>query len=189
VTVKDAQEARGNIGERRKPPSKEDGKDRERSSGIQMPKIKEVHEDEWQSKNPPFDKYTALRIINAGDGGDDDDASDSPAVYDFYINMDNLYLKAELKSTRTEPDLVRAQFKYGMVLMGLAMLQQDIEDQRRQPDNEEEAEVENGNVATIEKKVEEFCRAVAPVVIPMINSLGSLSVEDEPVLGASGEAT
>jgi hypothetical protein len=41
----------------------------------------------------------------------------------------------------------------------------------------------------VEKKVEEFCRGVAPVVIPMINSLSSLSVEDQPLLGAAGEAT
>jgi hypothetical protein len=130
-----------------------------------------------------------MRIRNAGSTGENEEDSASSIVYDFYINMDNLYLKAELKSTRAEPDLVRAQFKYGMVLLGLAMLQQDIEDHRSKSDNEEESERENGNGLTIEKKVAEFTRAVAPVVIPMISSLGSLSVEDEPVLGASGEAT
>ncbi len=103
--------------------------------------------------------------------------------------MDNLYLKAELRSVKAEPNLVRAQFKYGMVLIGLSLLQQDIKDQHRQSDNEKENEDENGNSASIEKKVEEFCRAVAPVVIPMINSLGSLSIEEESVFVASGEAT
>jgi hypothetical protein len=90
VTVKEAQQVRRNRGDRRKPPSKEEGEDRERPSGIQLPKITEVHENEWQNKTPPFDKYTALRIINAGNVANEDAASDSPAVYDFYINMDNL---------------------------------------------------------------------------------------------------
>jgi hypothetical protein len=189
VTVREARQASGRSGDRRKPPSKQEGEDRERPSGIQLPNIRLVNEEEWPNQTPPFDKYTALRIINAGKGGSGDDETDSSDVYDFYINMDNLYLKAELKGTKSEPELVRAQFKYGMVLIGLALLQQDIEDQRKKSDNEEEAEDDHGNGASIERKVEEFCRAVAPVVIPMINSLGSLSLEDESVLGASGEAT
>jgi len=189
VTVKEAQQARGNSSDRRKPPSKEEGEDRERSSGIKLPNIRLVEEKDWQDQSPPFDKYAAMRIINAGSSEDGEEESVSNVVYDFYINMDNLYLKAELKSTRAESALVRAQFKYGMVLIGLALLQQDIEDQRKQSDGEEQIEDGNGNGASTEKKVEEFCRAVAPVVIPMINSLGSLSVEDEPILGASGEAT
>jgi hypothetical protein len=94
-----------------------------------------------------------------------------------------------LKGSKTEPELVRAQFKYGMVLLGLAMLQQDIEDHRQKDGAEEEQESGNGNGVCIEKNVEAFSRAVAPVVIPMINSLGSLSLEEEPFLAASGEST
>jgi hypothetical protein len=189
MSVQEEQQAHGNNSDRRKPPSKEKGEDRERPSGIKLPNVILVKEKDWENQSPPFDKYTSMRIRNAGSTGENEEDSASSIVYDFYINMDNLYLKAELKSTRAEPDLVRAQFKYGMVLLGLAMLQQDIEDHRSKSDNEEESERENGNGLTIEKKVAEFTRAVAPVVIPMISSLGSLSVEDEPVLGASGEAT
>jgi hypothetical protein len=189
VTVKEAQQVRGKRADRRKPPSKEPGEDRERPSGIQLPNITEVHEDEWQNKTPPFDKFTALRIRNAGNDANEDAASDSPAVYDFYINIDNLYLKAEMKTTKAEPNLLRAQFKYGMVLIGLALLQQDSEEQRRKSEKEKDMGDENGYGAGVEKKVEEFCRGVAPVVIPMISSLSSLSIEDELSLSASGEAT
>ena len=76
-----------------------------------------------------------------------------------------------------------------MVLLGLAMLQQDMLDNRSNPDQEEERESENGTRTNIETKVEEFSRAVATVIIPMINSLGSLSLEEEPILAASGEST
>jgi hypothetical protein len=188
VTVRDPQKVTGGKGDRRKPPSKEEGEDRERPSGIKLPNVILVEEKDWENQSPPYDKYTAMRIRNAGSTDEDEGESASSVVYDFYVNMDNLYLKAELKSTKAQPDLVRAQFKYGMVLLGLAMLQQDIEDNRCKPDEEEDLEG-NDNGASIEKKVEEFSRAVSPVVIPMINSLGSLSVEDEPILGASGEAT
>ena len=173
---------------RRKPPGKEKGQDRDRPSGIKLPKIKPVWEKDWYDQTPsPFDKHTALRIKNAGSSEEGEDDLSSNAVYDFYINMDNVYLKSELKSAKTEPKLAQAQFKYGMVLLGLAMLQEDIENHHQQDYNEEESE--NGNGESIEKNVEAFSRAVAPVVIPMINSLGSLNVEDDPVLDASGEAT
>lgn len=101
--------------------------------------------------------------------------------------MDNLYLKAELKNAKCEPQLAQAQFKYGMVLVGLALLQKDIENQKKDRFNEE---ADGNNVAenNIEGEVEEFSRAIAPVIIPMINSLGSLSPEDEQILNAAGEA-
>jgi hypothetical protein len=189
LATKEAQDTSGRNSDRRKPPSKEKGEDRDRPSGIKLPNVILVEEKDWENQSPPFDKLTALRIRNAGSSEEGEEDSSSSIVYDFYINMDNVYLKSELKSAKTESELVRAQFKYGMVLLGLAMLQQDIEDHRQDDDSESERESENGNGASIEKNVEAFSRAVAPVVIPMINSLGSLSVEDEPVLGASGEAT
>ena len=189
VRVKEAKEPRGHRADRREPPSKKEGGDRESSSGIQLPNIIRVEEKDWQNYSPPFDKYTGMRVLNAGSLGNDDEESAASLVYDFYINMDNLYLKAELKATKSEPELVRAQFTYGMVLVGLALIQQDIVDQKKESHENEEAENDRANGAGIERKVEEFCCAIAPVIVPMINSLGSLSLEDEPVVSASGEAT
>jgi hypothetical protein len=187
VTVKDAQHPSGDKASRRKPPSKQEGHDRERTAGIQLPNVVLVEEKEWQNHSPPFDKYTGMRIRNTGNSGDAEAGTSSVEVYDFLINMDNLYLKTELKTTKSETDLVRAQFKYGMVLIGLALLQQDMASQQKQDDSEEKIESENG--ANIEKTIEEFAKAIAPVLIPMINSLGSLSLEDGTVANASGEAT
>jgi hypothetical protein len=189
VAVKDAQQATGRGSNRREPPSKEKGQDRDRPSGIKLPNVILVEEKDWEDQSPPFDKFTAMRIRNAGSNEEGGEDSTSNVVYDFYINMDNVYMKSDLKGSKTEPELVRAQFKYGMVLLGLAMLQQDIEDHRQKDGAEEEQESGNGNGVCIEKNVEAFSRAVAPVVIPMINSLGSLSLEEEPFLAASGEST
>lgn len=189
VTVREPQKTSGDSNKRRKPPSKGRGEDRETPSGIKLPNVILVEEGDWDNQSPPFDKHTAMRIRDAGNSEEGEDDSTSSIVYDFYINMDNVYLKSELKSAKTEPDLVRAQFKYGMVLLGLAMLQQDIEDHRQSDDSTNEPDGDNGNGASLEKNVEAFSRAVAPVVIPMINSLGSLSIEDEPHMSSSGDAT
>jgi hypothetical protein len=45
--------------------------------------------------------------------------------------MDNIYLKSELKSSSTDPEINRARFKYGLVLLGLAILQQELLEKNR----------------------------------------------------------
>jgi len=189
VTVKESQKPHGWNGGRKKPPIPKEGGGREMPSGIQLPIITPVEEKDWKNHEPPFNKYTAMRIRNVGVVNPEDDQSISTSVYDFFINIDNLFLKNELKSNKSEPNLVRAQFKYGMVLLGLALIQQDISEQNNHSDDENSVSEEHIDGAGIEKKVEEFSRAIAPVIVPMINSLGSLSIEEEPLLSASGEAS
>jgi hypothetical protein len=71
-------------------------------------------------------------------------------------------------------------------LVGLALLHDDA--QRQKPTEARE----NGDDETgpsIETRVEEFTKAVAPVLLPMINSLGSLDVEPAMASSGAGEAT
>ena len=83
--------------------------------------------------------------------------------------------------------MVRARWKYGLVLIGMALLHDDIQSKKsretekdKRPDQEE----------SIEDKVDWFTRAIGPVILPMINSLGTL-VEEVPadVLATSAEGT
>lgn len=83
--------------------------------------------------------------------------------------MDNIYLKNELKNSSKEADLVRARFKFGMVLIGLALIKQDIE--KHKDNSELDSE-------TIEDKVEDFTKAIAPILLPMIDSLGTLDLDE-----------
>ncbi len=189
ITVKDAQETNGRGGKRRKPADKSTKGDRELPSGIELPQIRDVYEHEWAEKSPPFDKFTALRIKNAGDVDSEHDSEDAPGLYDFFVNMDNVYLKSELRSSKTEPDLVRAQFKYGVVLLGLAILQQDSVSSQQGTEGERRIENEDGDGESVEMRVEQLTRTVAPVVIPMISTLGSLTEEEGVTSGTSGEAT
>jgi len=116
VLVKAEASPNGNGGQRRNPPSKEDGKGREQPGGITLPNITPVTEADWATYG--FDRYTALKIKDAG-GEDDGDQKKNVNRYDFFINVDNIYLKTEMKPAKSEVSLLKARFTYELVLVGL----------------------------------------------------------------------
>jgi hypothetical protein len=71
-------------------------------------------------------------------------------------------------------------------LVGLALLHDDT--QREKPAEAAENSADE-TAPSIETRVEEFTKALAPVLLPMINSLGSLDVEPAMASSAAGEAT
>lgn len=178
VTVKEREEARPSSGSRRKNPSNNRGNDREQPSGIQMPNITDVAEEEWL--NHSFDKYSALRVVNSGESGapgeGGSDVSANGNIYDFYVNVDNLYLKTELKNNYEDAEVVRARFRYGLVIVGLALLQDNQDNHKGALVAEEEPT--NGNDVDIEERIKQITRAVSPVLLPMIESLGGLNTSD-----------
>jgi hypothetical protein len=188
VKVKEAAEPSGDKSNRRKPPTDKEGQEREIPSGIQMPNIILVYETEWPKYN--FDKYSALRIKNAGQQDSNGGNGDAPDIYDFFINMDNLYLKSELKSgVKEESEVIRARFKYGLVLVGLALLQQKAQNKKQSSGVSKDEETEqNEDQENIESRVETFSKALAPIIVPMIESLGA-PLEDGLLKDGSGEAT
>ena len=155
VVVAPVAQSNGNPGKRLPPVEEGDG-DRTKPDALNIPNIREVYEPEWQTYD--FDKLSALSVLNTGDDG-----------YDFFINMDNLYLKTELKSLKVdeEPMLLQTRFKSAMVLMGMMILK----------------EASNGNAfhdeseMTPPEAVAKFTKIVAPVILPMIDSLGDLDLD------------
>ena len=171
-----------------KPPTEEEGNEREVTAGISLPNIILVAEGDWPNQTPPFDRYTALRIgVSDGPGGSNGDGAEAQDIYDFKINMDNLYLKSELKIGGDEIEMIRARWKYGLVLLGIALLHDDAQTKKRHSENEPNDEEETGE--TIESRVESLTRAIGPVLLPMISSLGALELEEALKASASGEAT
>jgi hypothetical protein len=169
-------------------PTTQKGEEREIATGISLPNIVLVEESMWSSQNPAFDKYTSLRIgVSDEVGGNNGDNSQTQDIYDFKINMDNVFLKSDLKVGGDEVEMIRARWKYGLVLIGLALLHDDIQAKKREKEDEESDEEFAGE--TIEERVAGFTRAVAPVLLPMISSLGALELEEALVTTASGEAT
>ena len=147
-------------------------------SGLNLPNVIEVSEKEWQAHSPPFDNRTALRIKHAGDTANAE-AQESSVIYDFFVNVDNIHLKGFLKDTTAlrgiGAKLVRAQYKYGLVLLGLALIRQDSHDKQLSKGGNQEHEGQDHNV---EDQVEEFTRAAAAVLLPVIRSLSELELDD-----------
>ncbi len=149
-------------GKRRKPKSNDNGNKRETPSGIQLPEVRRIYEAGWNAKEPPFNQYTALRaeLIDTSE-------HKGKTIYEyvFYINMDNRYLLSEIKGSSGDSDIIKERFRTGMVLLGMGLIRQSIEDNKQ---------------AEIEDKIEEFTTATAPILIPMIDGLGSgLEIEKD----------
>lgn len=169
--------------ERRKPPGREEGQGRESPAGINLPTITRVYEESrngsrvWTDMVPPFDRYSALRVKHFG--RDDEDGGGGLSqedVYDFFVNMDNLYLRTEQKHSRVDAKLIEARFEYGMVLIGLGLLYENIRNQKSSSnaESEDDAEEKSDVFGTIERDT----KAIAPVLLPMIEHLGGLEIDE-----------
>jgi hypothetical protein len=143
-----------------RPPAGNGRGDRKIPDGFSLPMITEVREEDWEKEG--FDKYSALKAVYNGEEG-----------YDFFLNIDNAFLRSEMKSLKHDSDakLLEARFKYAILLIGLCILK----DQESIVGEDEDA---HGEIGTIETLVYEVTRAVAPVIIPMVDTLGGLQIED-----------
>ena len=154
--IKMTQGKKGN----RKKPSKEGKGEREKPGGLSLPVIKEVFKEGWDEHQ--FDEFSALKVSSAGEKGG----------YDYYINMDNKYIQHEIKkrNLENESELIFAKYKYSMVLIGMAILNdQDI--------FQDKMTHENGGF-DIKWFIRQVTRAFAPITIPMIDTLGELNLDD-----------
>jgi hypothetical protein len=82
---------------------------------------------------------------------------------------------------------VKKQFEIGVVLIGMALIHDDK--QRGNANgygNESNGEKEDDG--EVYKRASVFARAVAPIIIPMIQSLGDLAEEDLDLSDLAGKA-
>ena len=94
-------------------------------------------------------------MIDTGEGG-----------YDFYINLDNLYLLNEIKTqSKSDPKLLEARYKYALVLVGLSVLK-------------EYNEKKENNGESVYNRISEFSKIISPVLLPMIDYLGDLEIKE-----------
>lgn len=171
VRVIEATEPHGSNGGCVKPPSNESGHERELPSGIKLPIPTRVHENDWQSHEPPFNEFTALRIKDAGSNGSN---GDSQNIYDFFVNSDNIHLKRYLKETKNRNDkVIQLRFEIGCVLIGLALLYEENQRNKAESHNGGSDSPEDGS-NHIEETVSKVSVAIAPFLLPMVDSLGSL---------------
>jgi len=146
-------------GERKDSSSEEKGVARQKPSYLDIPNAIEVRRAEWSKYD--FDEKSALKVVDAGED----------AGYDFFINMDNVFLQMEIKeSAKIDPRLLEARFKYGMVLLGISLL--DFEERKKK-----EKHTTSDDDSSIYEKILNFSKAISPTLLPMIASLGDLELE------------
>lgn len=189
ITVGPPQQVKAGSNRKGKPPLDQDGHEREISTGLSMPEIYEVYELDWEKRKHKFDQFSALEIIQEGAADAEIAGNGSAAVYSFWINMDNIYLKTEVKSSKTAPELLKARFVYSLVLTGMALIQADAERQKTKPDDENKLGDDTGDNGelTFEERVFQTSAALAPVLLPMIESLGGLTEEQAKVGSQVGD--
>jgi len=149
-------------------------------SGIQMPLIKEVKENDelWQQHG--FDESTACKIVEDAEGDGDNEKS----VYTFYVNVDNVALKTDMKHATHDVAIMERKFIYGNVLVALALIHQH-RNSARGIDGDSDAS--SSEQEQIETRVDTTTRALAPFLVPMIDNLGALTEDETSGLGQSGD--
>jgi len=144
--LEEVQRFPSNSTERKKPPSDTKGNERSIPSTLSLPHIVEIHKDQWDTQE--FNEYSALRAKDTGGEG-----------YDFFVNMDNIYLHSEIKAqSDIEAKLLQERYKYALVLIGMALLKENTETNNSEKD--------------IEKEVFETTSKLSPIILPMIDYLG-----------------
>ena len=151
-----------------------------REKGLELPKVHNVIQDNWNDHN--FDKFTGITAtpkIGQVQGKE---------LYDYYFNMDNVYLQHTIKRRgEKEAKEVRQKFKIGMTLIAMAVIAQEklqssnrlfkeIEEQKNEADNTEK---ENLN-EDILRRVALTTSAMGPFLLPIMEPYNLISVlEDE----------
>jgi hypothetical protein len=134
------------------------GKDSTDQAGIELPTATWVSKDEWDEYH--FNEQSVLRVLRA------DGAAGKPR-FDFFLNHDNVHLLNELKHAKGKEDLVREQFRVGMLLLGMSV----IHGMGKDADGE-----------AVRTRADHVTNAAALVLIPMIRHLGKLDVLLKPKL-------
>jgi hypothetical protein len=151
------------------------GKKRQAREGqpLGLPNIIPVYKDSWAAHN--FNERSALRI-----GKGDNDS------YDFFVNMDNMYLHNELMR-RKDPEKEAAKFAYqwGLVLIALGMLQ-ELKKQEGESQKSDENDEGKPAPASLEEQVGRFSSGVAAVIIPtVLNLMEAMNAAQETSLAAA----
>ena len=145
----------------RKPPfSDEEGDDTEKTSYLDLPNVIEVYRDEWERHE--FKRDSALKVIDSGEDG-----------YDFFVNMDNIHLLTEKKAnSKIANKLLDARYKYGLVLIGIALLNDHKNSQNNHQNEDRSVEI------NVYDRIIYISKAISPILLPMISGLGDLQEEE-----------
>lgn len=163
----------------RKQPTPKPGNEATNDSTLAIPEPREVEEAKWPD-HEGFDKFTALVIKAAPD------APEGQVVYDYYVNMANVHLTSAIRTAPKKAADMRRQFKLGMTIVALSLVQDDMTRSARERGREYDPDAAAPLAVTDQVKM--VTSAMAPFLIPMVAMLAIDAVEDEPLSATAGEA-
>lgn len=139
-------------------------------SGIELPKVQWLRQSDatWPRHFGEVDD--CLSVID--DGGQTETGA-SKHDYSFYLNEDNRALRYEIGSNRLAAAAIKKQFEVAITLVGLAILH-DADFSSRKSKVEAESEDSEDSVEVGTALVAKATRALAPIVLPLINTLADL---------------
>jgi hypothetical protein len=157
--------------------------------GIRLPPVIPVRESDEHWIKYRFTPGTACHVISDPVQLE----GKTQLEHTFYINVDNSSLKTEMKYSKQDARLLEAKFKYGNVLLGLAILHDaernddlgsngDGASGRDHPRDDQEDES-----TTVQDTIRKVSSAVAPVLLPIIDQLSGLSEESLEEFSNAGE--
>jgi hypothetical protein len=154
------------------PPKDPEGEPREKPAGITLPKITPVFQADWDQHE--MDGYSALRAKDVGVPETDGNGQDGGVLssFDFFLNMDNRFLKAEVVASKADPAVLQAQYEYGMALVGMGAIKHGLDLAKGK------AKDEDREVPLPQEVVAYASDALAPMLLPMLNALGTLTAAD-----------
>lgn len=150
------------------------------STGIDMPEVRWVDKSKsnWESYFSSADDCLCLIHEECKLNGK------TEMHYEFLINESNKALQMELRESKLARSIVKKQFEVGVVLIGLAM----IHDERQRGHDRRHADYDSAEeVSTLRDRAAAFTRAIGPVILPMIQSLGNLTEDEIDLSDLAGE--
>ncbi len=141
-------------------------KNRGGAESVTSPNIYEVYEHEWESHSlGPFSEKTAVRIAV------DSSNIDTGESWDFYVNADNEYIHHHSRRKNQPLDATRRTFSTAVVFLALAVIRGELEaNTSNAGSNDQAAESPIEDIPLI---VDRITRYIAPVLLPVIDSIGS----------------
>jgi hypothetical protein len=159
-------------GSRRKPPTDTAGDQRQTPGGLTLPNINEVRREQWDEMG--FNGKTAMTVERGGPSGESDEI-------EFSVNLDNDYLVQQVKR-RLQPgvgNLVETKFSVACVQVGLALLASAQRHDGRDVRSDGDVDTDSSTLLVSPDNVDDAVRAVtealAPVLLPMIDAVSSIS--------------
>lgn len=146
--------------------------------GISLPSIVPVRYGDENWSLYKFQPETATHVVSEPTEID----GKEQICHTFYINVDNTSLKTEMKHSKQDSRLLEAKFKYGNVLLGLAMLHDCEQDSNGKGKSDGPSE----GAQPIDERIRVVTEAIAPVLLPMIDQLSDLdetSLDEGAVVG------